>query len=703
MKLSLFVLCSVLSLFARADLRTVRLADFSQPVGSCTLGGEFPGAQAKLSFADRDAMPYARLTFDLTKGNYVGWELPCALPAGSSELVVRCRVGGIERNRLFFRVLDADGQYHMQSRGERTTKDGWEEIRYDLAKFQAHWGGANDGVVRFPLRRLTAGVEAKGVQKQGTCDVADVAVKTTAGREALPACRLTCGPARFGALFTPIETPAVRVSIFRAEAAADVRPTAVRCVVTDWLGAEVCRQERSVKAVEADRRVALTPRMLGNRFGAFQMRADLLAGTNVLASGKTWFARLTTETPPRPSRWVGSCTHGGHGWGHGDLRFVDLLAAAGIGTVRDEVGWQAVEREKGKYALPPKFDAYVTALKAHNISLNLILDYGNGKVYPDSPVDTTAFAAWCGWMAATLKGRVDVFEIWNEPHNFEFKKYYDAKFPDDKDAWLDAFTSFTRAAVAAVRAEQPQATVVVAAEDVWHYLTAMVTRGIAAKEDVIAFHPYCHAQPRPEREFFFNDGGKALRALAQAHGGASRFRITEAGWTTVAPKGEVRAAFVGHYPVSTYPSQAQHLVRMYLLARQLGVESAIQYDFRDDGPDRHYTENNFGLVHEDYTPKPSFAAVAFMTRLLDGLSPAADLSDDTHRYHLIRFNGLHGETVYAAWAVEGERTIPVPEALRGTFTQYDLQGNATMFRPRNGSMTLKEMPFYLRADIGRLF
>lgn len=39
----------------------------------------------------------------------------------------------------------------------------------------------------------------------------------------------------------------------------------------------------------------------------------------------------------------------------------------------------------------------------------------------------------------------------------------------------------------------------------------------------------------------------------------------------------------------------------------------MQYDFQDDGPRRDYTEHNFGMTFQNLTPKPSFAAVAFMT------------------------------------------------------------------------------------------
>ena len=53
-------------------------------------------------------------------------------------------------------------------------------------------------------------------------------------------------------------------------------------------------------------------------------------------------------------------THGGHGWDRGDLRYLDLMNAAGIGVVRDEFGWSGIEKTKGRYATSRAIDATST-------------------------------------------------------------------------------------------------------------------------------------------------------------------------------------------------------------------------------------------------------------------------------------------------------------------------------------------------------
>jgi len=520
--------------------------------------------------------------------------------------------------------------------------------------------------------------------------VAYVSVLVSAA-EAAPA--VICEPTRFGACFYPEEAPSVKYVL----AHKDRVVTNLVCTVTDWLGREVYRRAVPPAGITAGT-VAFSAADLGGRYGVFKAAFEG-TGTNGTVSCETWFLRLTGANP-KPCRWIGTGMHGHHGWRAGDLRPLDILSAAGIGTVRGEVGWRNCETKKGRYVVPPAFENFVDGLVAHGISLNFLLSYDNPVAYPENPIDSDAFARWAGWMAGHFKGRVDVFEIWNEPQNFGFRKYIPVPSPDKDPGhapWVARFVSHTRKAAAAIRAAQPDATVAVTGEDLWVFLKSMIEQGIAGPDDCIAFHPYCHRQPRPEREYFFNDGGKALKELVAKHGGAKRFRITECGWTTTSPTGNVECAFVGNYPRSTYVSQAQYIVRAAVLARQYGVESFIQYDFRDDGADRHYTEHNFGLVHcnRDYTPKPALGAIAFLTRLLGDAEPCGDLSDDPARYHLCRFARTDGRMVVVAWSVEGDIDVPLPKSLPAVLSVTDLQGNAVAKEIPDRCIRLSELPVYL--------
>lgn len=495
-------------------------------------------------------------------------------------------------------------------------------------------------------------------------------------------------PLPYGALYYPGEE--VRTGFALADPKAeDGRPgVCVRCVrVVDWQDRVV--YELPISGRKGD--IVLSDESLKNRFGAFQA---LVMGRD--AAGKDCelarlrFARLTSKGVA-PCRWVGTGTHPTHGWGWGELGFVDLIAAAGIGIVRDEPAWHACELTKGAYAVPPKFEAYVDRLLSRGIRMNMALGYGN-KIY-ENPLDPEAFARFCGWIAKRYAGRVDRFEIWNEPHNFQVRSQYHQKGQSEL-VWVRKFIDLTQKADDAIRAVRPDAVVAVAAEDWDRYLDMMLTNGIARAHNAVSFHPYCHRQHRPEREMFLCDFGARQRTYAKACGGADRWCVTEAGWTTFTGKGEFWEV-AGFYPRASLSGQAACIVRMYLSALEAGCDYACQYDFRDDGTNPANAEHNFGLVHVDGSPKPSFAAVAFMTRLLGPAEFIKDCSPAPTKYRMASFR-RNGVPIYALWAIEGEVEIDLPEDVLGG-CRFDLMGNRTSLGAVR-RQTLTETPVYLQAS-----
>ena len=170
--------------------------------------------------------------------------------------------------------------------------------------------------------------------------------------------------------------------------------------------------------------------------------------------------------------------------------------------------------------------------------------------------------------------------------------------------------------------------------------------------------------------------------------------ITEAGWTTY--EGAMQyLAIAGGYPRSSLVHQAQYVVRMYLSARAAGVDYATQYDFRDDGPNRSYTEHNFGLVHGDYSPKPSLLAVAAMTRLVGQGKFVRDARSRPRHRAGVRFRRRrHGSRLRLRHREGVTLTLPVGvERLE----QADLMGNRRPLAAPDGRATLDltERPIYL--------
>ena len=652
-----------------------------------TLGTEFPGAKGCLTFGTNTA----RIDYDLSHGgHYVGLVFSDRIDAGGCRLTADFRGEAPSAFTILLRVEDGKHDTHVQSARLNPSCE-WTEIQFDLTRFSSAYGKSTNATERarleWPLSKICLAVQPTAAKAKGSFEIRNLRLTTTLGEKELPGWTANVRTSRFGALYYPDEKVDLDYAIDFLEVERNgppaIVPTQLR--VTDWRDQPVY-----VCGITAFKgRMALSSDMLGRRFGSFKV---VVLGQD--ADGcereisRTWFARLTGPRPKTPIKWIGT---GIHGWG-ADVRRYDLMVAAGIGAIRSDALWRECERKKGAYGEPSgHFVANIRALKERDIAINIALTHPNPIAYPRNPLDPDAHAAFCAWFAENHPD-IDAFEIYNEGWSFGFKsKYGLAK-------WIGKLVEFNRKAAPLIHRVRPDAAVLVASEDSWGAISREIQLGVAAKGDVLSFHPYIHGKdPRPERcGFFWADDGAEMKACLAEHGGATRLRITEVGWTTygVDENGESESWFVGGYPGVSYEAQARYIIRAYLIARSAGVETMFQYDFRDDGLRKNYTEHNFGLLFNDYTPKPSFAAVAFMARMLGEAEPLGEVGQDKSRFRILAFRLGDGRKVYALWAIEGTEKIVLPmDAVGGTV--YDLMGNARSLDPSRTEVSLSENPHYI--------
>lgn len=433
-------------------------------------------------------------------------------------------------------------------------------------------------------------------------------------------------------------------------------------------------------------RVSVSYVTVGRRCGAF-----VISSTDGSVTNRLRFAFLTSRDV-RSAQWVGTGLHAGRWYGD-DIAFLDLVAAAGIGMVRMCTQWDYMEPEKGRYRTNPATDRLIDRANELGIRVNWHF-FRKNPVYPN-PLDPQAFAAFCGWVADRYKGKIDLYEIWNEPQNFDFFEHYRKVYDYGRNyldrRWMRHFVELTRAADDEL-GKRPGLTVCVGAADWWQVLDGLLESGLARAHNVVTIHPYDHTRPFPETAPFFSDGFGACRDKISAYGGTKRIGITEVGWTTYDASNNATHAFVGNYPPVTFAEQAQYLIRMFLIARQSEIDFVCQYDFRDDGPRRNYTEHNFGLLDCQSNPKPSFAAVAFMTRLLGTAVPAGAESADPKRYRAYRFRLRDGRSVLTMWSVLEACTIPFAEKVSAV---YDLFGNRIALPVTEDRILLTGRPIYV--------
>ena len=135
----------------------------------------------------------------------------------------------------------------------------------------------------------------------------------------------------------------------------------------------------------------------------------------------------------RESCWSVGCETMDRDYAHYE-KFKQYVGQTGVGYARLQSGWAKTEQKKGKYDFA-WLDEHVDGLIASGVHPWLCLCYGNpiysdhgldlnAKLFPDGPI----MDGWLKYVEATVKrykGKVTMYEVWNEPDNTKNLDSYD--------------------------------------------------------------------------------------------------------------------------------------------------------------------------------------------------------------------------------------------------------------------------------------
>lgn len=113
-------------------------------------------------------------------------------------------------------------------------------------------------------------------------------------------------------------------------------------------------------------------------------------------------------------------------------KYKEYIGQTGVGYARLQSGWAKTEQVKGQYDFA-WIDRHVDGLRGNGLKPWICLCYGNpiysehgfdlnAKLFPDGPV----MDGWLNYVKATVshfKGRVPMYEIWNEPDGSGLDSY----------------------------------------------------------------------------------------------------------------------------------------------------------------------------------------------------------------------------------------------------------------------------------------
>ena len=290
------------------------------------------------------------------------------------------------------------------------------------------------------------------------------------------------------------------------------------------------------------------------------------------------------------------------------------LKELGARWVRLHVQWRDAEPVKGSYD-PARFAEYDNAVKVARAAgakvLFMIYEapaWASGSSSSNVPRNPAEYAAFVRYMAQRYRGQASAYEIWNEPGHPRF-------WSTGRDPV--AYTKLLAAAYPAIKGADPDATVLLGGLSSYDYkfLDDVYAAGGRGSFDAVALHPYTDCGISPLTTWYDSAGKlygfafpgyREVRKRMLALGDDKPLWFTEMGWTTTSESCNTGAWTSG----VSEATQADYLTKAWdTMAKDPYVQVAFWYNLRNEVGERDHVEGRWGLLHDDFSPKP--AAVAF--------------------------------------------------------------------------------------------
>ena len=348
--------------------------------------------------------------------------------------------------------------------------------------------------------------------------------------------------------------------------------------------------------------------------GGMTIRSSVLVGAVALAFSVGSAPQGQQVDPLKPGPATGVQFHCNWG-GQSDAQrqaIAAKLGAAGVKTVRIDLGWSSLQPTRSKRVSGWHVrlaDRCVNLARAQGMDVLLTIIWtpgwaNGGRDRSVPPNRNREFAWFARWAATHFRGRVAAWEIWNEPGNKQFWKGSTRRY-----------VSLLRAAYPAIKAGDRKSKVVFGgvSHNDDRYVAAAYRAGAKGAFDVMATHPYQGMGDSPPEtadkgtDWWLMTHVEAVHRLMVRHGdGAKPIWFTEYGWSVHdnAPDEPNWSRGV------TAAEQASYLVRSFALikARYPYVERTYWYkDATRRGEDPH--QAGYGLLEADLSPRPAYTAL----------------------------------------------------------------------------------------------
>lgn len=312
-------------------------------------------------------------------------------------------------------------------------------------------------------------------------------------------------------------------------------------------------------------------------------------------------------------------------------RSLELLRAAGVGWIRQELPWEQVEPVARGLTTDPKFGGSTWAKfddiveRASGVGLKVILRVDTSPRWalpadaPDGlspPVDNTDYWDFVARVAARYRGKVAAYQVWNEPN---LNSEWGGRSPD-----AIAYARLLQGASERIRAVDRSAKVLMAAlaptltesADALNdliYLQQLYDAGVRGSFDVLAVQAYgLRGGPDDPRvdasaDVTFSRPLLVRQLMQRNDDAATPIWATEMGWNANPPTMAVQS-----YGRVTPSLQARYTVRAFERVRAQWPWMqvvCVWYWKRADDSNRNQDWFWFRLADPDFTLQPVYYAV----------------------------------------------------------------------------------------------
>jgi hypothetical protein len=381
---------------------------------------------------------------------------------------------------------------------------------------------------------------------------------------------------------------------------------------------------------------------------------------------------------------------------------LEKMQQAGIKWGRQDFTWRRIEKENGRYDFAP-YDRLVEACRKHGLTL-----FGNFAYAPSfhDPRTADGIAAYCRFVTAAVKhfaGRVNYWQIWNEPNGGFWK------------GSPEQYARLLAAAGRAIHQANPDAKVLGLNMAFCDVIWAEKILKLVPYDcfDIACFHPY-RVPSAPEDHFdfwlldqyvkswhrrdldpnyplvhmsFLEQSGQLLKVM-EKFGAPKPIWITEICYNTqIHPYGVPETR------------QADLTVRFYVLAiASSHIEKVFWWTLRDTGTRQFDQADMVGLLRNDLSPKYAFYSYAFMTRMLEGKKWLRNDSFGPDVFAVVFTDKAGDEDIVVAWTTEPYAYIRVGN--QKGLTIHDIYGTRRFVhfhevRTKNLSIPLSPSPVYI--------